>query len=40
MFGVNYLSWSLIYLEALKTNITTLKNEIPSIEAGKNFKLK
>jgi hypothetical protein len=40
MFGVNYLSWSLIDLDALKTNIITLKNEVPSIEAGKNLKLK
>jgi hypothetical protein len=39
-FGVNYLSWSLIYLDALKVNIITLKNEVSVLDSGKNLTLK
>ena len=39
-FGVNYLSWALIYLDALKVNIITLKNEVSILESGKNSSLK
>jgi hypothetical protein len=33
-FGVNYLSWALIYLDALKVNIITIKNEVSILGSG------
>jgi hypothetical protein len=35
MFGDNYLSWVLVYLDALEVNIITLKNEISVLNTGR-----
>lgn len=39
-FSVNYLSWNLIYFDALKVNIITLRNEVSILESRKNLSQK